>query len=172
MFDIGFSEILLVLVIGLVVLGPERLPVVIKTAMGWIRALRSLAANVQNELIQEMKLQELQDGIKKVEQASKAGMNSDELTASVEKLKYAGESLKSRYLGEPEKGKQINANDISGSTEPGIPIADVTLKDGDYQAVSDRQDNAVKMKTAPGDVSQKESVSSDNIPSSSTIDER
>ncbi|REI01655.1 MULTISPECIES: Sec-independent protein translocase protein TatB, partial [Bacteria] len=52
MFDIGFSELLLVLVIGLVVLGPERLPVAVRTVSGWIRALRSLAASVQHELSQ------------------------------------------------------------------------------------------------------------------------
>lgn len=65
MFDIGFSELLLVLVIGLVVLVPERLPVAVRTVSGWIRALRSLAASVQHELSQELKLQELQDSLKK-----------------------------------------------------------------------------------------------------------
>lgn len=49
MFDIGFSELLLVFIIGLVVLGPQRLPVAVKTVAGWIRALRSLATTVQNE---------------------------------------------------------------------------------------------------------------------------
>lgn len=47
MFDIGFSELVLVFVIGLVVLGPQRLPVAVRTVMGWIRALRSLATSVQ-----------------------------------------------------------------------------------------------------------------------------
>lgn len=46
MFDIGFSELLLVFIIGLVVLGPQRLPVAVKTVAGWIRALRSLATTV------------------------------------------------------------------------------------------------------------------------------
>ncbi len=50
MFDIGFSELLLVFVIGLIVLGPQRLPVAVKTVVGWIRTLRSLATTVQNEL--------------------------------------------------------------------------------------------------------------------------
>ena len=34
MFDIGFSELLLVFVIGLIVLGPQRLPVAEKTVAG------------------------------------------------------------------------------------------------------------------------------------------
>ena len=65
MFDIGFSELVLLMLVGLVVLGPKRLPVAIRTVMGWVKTIRGLAANVQNELKQELKLQELQDSIKK-----------------------------------------------------------------------------------------------------------
>ena len=36
MFDIGFWELLLIAIIGLVVLGPERLPVAIRTVRNWI----------------------------------------------------------------------------------------------------------------------------------------
>ena len=53
------------MLVGLVVLGPKRLPVAIRTVMGWVKTIRGLAANVQNELKQELKLQELQDSIKK-----------------------------------------------------------------------------------------------------------
>ena len=67
MFDIGFSELVLLMVVGLVVLGPKRLPVAIRTVMSWVKTIRGLAANVQNELKQELKLQELQDSIKKAE---------------------------------------------------------------------------------------------------------
>ncbi|WP_241650605.1 Sec-independent protein translocase protein TatB, partial [Rosenbergiella collisarenosi] len=87
----GFSELLLVFVIGLVVLGPERLPVAVKTVVGWIRAIRSLAANVQHELAQELKLQELQDSVKKVEEAGK-GMLSPELKESIEELRKTADS--------------------------------------------------------------------------------
>lgn len=102
MFDIGFSELLLVFVIGLVVLGPQRLPVAVRTVVGWIRAMRSLAANVQNELAQELKLQELQESLKKVEEASKNSL-TPELKASMEELKQSAESMKRTYLGENEK---------------------------------------------------------------------
>ncbi|WP_034918693.1 Sec-independent protein translocase protein TatB [Erwinia sp. 9145] len=102
MFDIGFSELVLVFVIGLVVLGPQRLPVAVKTVAGWIRALRSMATSVQNELAQELKLQELQDSLKKVEEASKNSF-SPELKASMEELRQSAESMKRTYLGENEK---------------------------------------------------------------------
>ncbi|SFN50483.1 Sec-independent protein translocase TatB [Izhakiella capsodis] len=111
MFDIGFSELLLVFIIGLVVLGPKRLPVAVKTVMGWIRAMRSLAANVQNELAQELKLHELQDSLKKVEQASKDSL-SPELKASMDELKHSAESLRRTYLNDPEKEHDQQAHTI------------------------------------------------------------
>lgn len=94
MFDIGFGELLLVFVIALVVLGPERLPVAVRTVAGWIRTLRSLASTVQNELAQEMKLQELQESLKKVEQASQLQNLSPELKASMDELKEAAQAIK------------------------------------------------------------------------------
>lgn len=107
MFDIGFSELLLVLVIGLVVLGPERLPVAVRTVAGWIRALRSLAASVQNELSQELKLQELQDSLKKAESAGLQNL-TPELKASMDELKEAADSLKRSY----QPGADAEANTI------------------------------------------------------------
>jgi len=102
-FDIGFSELLLVFIIGLVVLGPQRLPVAVKTVAGWIRALRSLATTVQNELTQELKLQEFQDSLKKVEKASLTNL-TPELKASMDELRQAAESMKRSYVAnDPEK---------------------------------------------------------------------
>lgn len=111
MFDIGFSELLLVFVIGLVVLGPKRLPVAVKTVVGWIRALRSLATTVQNELTQELKLQEFQDSLKKVEKASLDSL-TPELKASMDELREAAESMKRSYsMHDPEKASD-EANTI------------------------------------------------------------
>jgi len=95
-FDIGFSELILVMIVGLVVLGPERLPVAVKTVAGWIRAMRSLAASVQNELTQELKLQELQDSIKKVEKSALQDL-SPELKASMDELRAAAQAMQKSY---------------------------------------------------------------------------
>ncbi|WP_410678983.1 Sec-independent protein translocase protein TatB [Avibacterium paragallinarum] len=93
MFDIGFSELLLISIVGLVVLGPQRLPVAIRTVMGWVRTIRGLAANVQNELSQELKLQELQESIKKAEHLNLQQL-SPELSQTVEELKASAEKIK------------------------------------------------------------------------------
>lgn len=93
MFDIGFSELLLVFIVGLVVLGPQRMPVAIRTVMKWVRTIRGLAANVQNELSQELKLQELQDSIKKAEHLNLKTL-SPELAQTVEELKQSADKMK------------------------------------------------------------------------------
>lgn len=111
MFDIGFGELILVFVIGLIVLGPQRLPVAVKTVAGWVRALRSLATTVQNELAQELKLQEFQDSLKKVEKASMQNL-TPELKASMDELREAAESMKRSYsVNDPEKASD-EANTI------------------------------------------------------------
>ena len=94
MFDIGFSELVLLMLVGLVVLGPKRLPVAIRTVMGWVKTIRGLAANVQNELKQELKLQELQDSIKKAESLNLQTL-SPELSKTVEELKVQADKMKS-----------------------------------------------------------------------------
>ena len=93
MFDIGFSELVLLMVVGLVVLGPKRLPVAIRTVMGWVKTIRGLAANVQNEFKQELKLQELQDSIKKAESLNLQTL-SPELSKTVEELKAQADKMK------------------------------------------------------------------------------
>lgn len=135
MFDIGFSELLLVFVIGLVVLGPKRLPVAVKTVVGWIRALRSLATTVQNELTQELKLQEFQDSLKKVEKASLDSL-TPELKASMDELREAAESMKRSYSAhDPEKASD-EANTIHSpvvkdkdAAQPAVTEPKATLAD-------------------------------------------
>ena len=135
MFDIGFSELLLVFVIGLIVLGPQRLPVAVKTVVGWIRTLRSLATTVQNELAQELKLQEFQESLKKVEKASLNNL-TPELKASMDELREAAESMKRSYSAhDPEKASD-EANTILNPVVKGSEAQrqDVTPATAEHQA--------------------------------------
>ncbi|MCF6691313.1 Sec-independent protein translocase protein TatB [Raoultella terrigena] len=132
MFDIGFSELLLVFVIGLIVLGPQRLPVAVKTVASWIRTLRSLAATVQNEITQELKLQEFQESLKKVEKASLDNL-TPELKASMDELREAAESMKRSYSAhDPEKASDeantIHNPVVKGSEEQRQDITPATAE--------------------------------------------
>ena len=51
MFDIGMGEFLVIAVIAVLVLGPDRLPKAIAEASRWLRALRDQAANARREIV-------------------------------------------------------------------------------------------------------------------------
>lgn len=97
MFDIGFSELLLVFVIGLLVLGPERLPIAVKKIAGWIRTLRGFTASLQHEINQELKLQDLEESLKKIQQVE-LGAISPQLKASLDELQHKVEELQQPKL--------------------------------------------------------------------------
>lgn len=63
MFDIGFAELVMVAVIGLLVIGPERLPGTIRTASVWLnkfrRGFNDIKREVQQELHNDAVMQEL-----------------------------------------------------------------------------------------------------------------
>ncbi len=67
MFDIGFWELVLISVVGLVVLGPERLPVAIRSISKFVGQAKSMANSVKDELSHELKVQELQENLRKAE---------------------------------------------------------------------------------------------------------
>ncbi len=58
MFDIGFSEILLIFVLALVVLGPEKLPKVASQVGRWVGRARGMARQFREQLEEEVTLEE------------------------------------------------------------------------------------------------------------------
>lgn len=53
MFGISLAELLFILVVALIVLGPERLPEVARTLAGWIRQIREASDEIQRTLMIE-----------------------------------------------------------------------------------------------------------------------
>lgn len=106
MFDIGFWELVVIGVVALVVLGPERLPVAIRTAAHWIKLIRSTANSVKSELEQELKLQELHNDLKKAESLQMSNLSPD-LQESIEQLKAAAQSVNRPYQPQPEPQNEI-----------------------------------------------------------------
>ncbi|HHX8534123.1 TPA: Sec-independent protein translocase protein TatB [Vibrio alginolyticus] len=96
MFDIGFWELVLISVVGLVVLGPERLPHAIRSVSRFIGAAKSMANSVKDELSHELKVQELQENLRKAEQMGMDDL-SPELKSSIEELKKAAQSVNRPY---------------------------------------------------------------------------
>ena len=54
MFDIGFSEILVIFVLALIVLGPEKLPRVVREVGRWVGRARAMARQFQDQLEDEV----------------------------------------------------------------------------------------------------------------------
>ncbi|CAM3539903.1 Sec-independent protein translocase protein TatB [Parendozoicomonas haliclonae] len=59
MFDIGFLELVIIAVIALVVLGPERLPVAIKTTALWVSRIKRSFQGIRSEIERELKVDEI-----------------------------------------------------------------------------------------------------------------
>lgn len=59
MFDIGFTELMLIGIVALVVIGPERLPAVAKTAGQWIAKLQRFVRGVKTDLASELETGDL-----------------------------------------------------------------------------------------------------------------
>jgi len=53
-FDVGFTEILLIGIVSLVVIGPERLPTVARTLGQWIGKLQRFVKGVKTDLASEL----------------------------------------------------------------------------------------------------------------------
>jgi sec-independent protein translocase protein TatB len=64
MFDIGFSELLLICVIALLVVGPERLPKLARTAGLWVGKARRIVAEVRTEVERELKMEEVKQSVR------------------------------------------------------------------------------------------------------------
>jgi len=111
MFDIGFSELMVIAVIALVVIGPERLPKVARTLGHLTGRLRRYVEDVKSDINREIELDELRKMRDSMQQAAasfessvKSGLASAEnevnqLTASAE------QALKEEKKEMPEEPK-------------------------------------------------------------------
>jgi len=85
MFDIGFSELLLIAVVALVVIGPEKLPRVARTVGHLLGRMQRYVNDVKADINREMALDDLrklqasmQDTMQSVEQSVNEEMRSAE----------------------------------------------------------------------------------------------
>ncbi len=64
MFDVGFWELLLIGVVGLLVIGPKRLPAVARTLGVWVGRGKRLITSVKADIEQEIRAEELKRIVK------------------------------------------------------------------------------------------------------------
>ena len=110
MFDIGFMELLLVGLVALIVLGPERLPGAVRTAGLWVGRLKRSFSNIKAEVEREIGADEIRrqlhnERILDLEKEMKA--MKEGITAPVSSiLKASTESTEPSKLAEPTEPAQ------------------------------------------------------------------
>lgn len=82
MFDIGLSELLLVGVVALVVLGPERLPKAARTAGLYIGRARAMLTRYTGELERELRAEELRQTLREEARRLESSVQDLHLTAT------------------------------------------------------------------------------------------
>lgn len=92
MFDIGFTELVLVAIVGLLVIGPERLPGAIRTGSLWLNRIKRGFNDIKREVQQELHNDEVMQQLRETGQ---------QLKAQAEQLGQGVDST-SKNLGKPQ----------------------------------------------------------------------
>lgn len=98
MFDVGFAELLLLSLIGLLVLGPERLPRVARTLGSLSRRARASWLSLKRSIDEEIRAQDLKKPVEKMREDFQSTVKDfkssvEEVKASAEKVKSSAERL-------------------------------------------------------------------------------
>lgn len=104
MFDIGATELLLVAIIGLVVVGPERLPRLARTIGMWVKRARGQVSSIQQEINRELELEDLK---RQLEQKG-GGLTLEDLTGeetSASKTPSASSNMNQKQDNERSKSE-------------------------------------------------------------------
>ena len=135
MFDIGFWEIMLISIIGLVVLGPQRLPIAIRSVLKWINTAKGMANSVKSEISQELKLHEMNENMIK---ASQQGLDAIEpgLQASIDEMKKSTSELTRPYPKNTDDILNEKDNKVTSTTdnEPKLEEKSQSVTSGTIQA--------------------------------------
>src|SRR3954447_9495113 len=92
MFDIGWSELLVIGVVALVVIGPKDLPRVLKTVGIWVRKARAVSREFQSSVEQMVREAELEDVRKEIQKATSLDFDK-EIKAAVDPKGELSEAL-------------------------------------------------------------------------------
>lgn len=141
MFDIGFSEIVVIAVVALIVLGPERLPKAARFAGLWVRRARAQWYSVKSEFEREMAAEDLKRSLDEARQTlrdveSQIRNASEDAQREVEGMRRetvaavqpAIEAV--RQLGAPDSAGSVNTapdaadDQASAALPPAQPEAD------------------------------------------------
>jgi sec-independent protein translocase protein TatB len=128
MFDIGWSELLIIGIVALIVIGPKELPGVLRMAGQWIAKVRRMAADFQGQFQEAMREADMADLKQQVDEIKQ---QADDLSASFDPLDTVrnefddvGKSLdEAGRIPDYSSSAQPNSADTSAATFPPGPAA-------------------------------------------------
>lgn len=124
MFDIAFSELIVIGIVALIVIGPERLPKLARTAGQWVGRLNRYVAQVKQDIDRDLKLEEL----RQLQQEMKETAQRYELLAEETRREIAQEAdhLKRvvAAMSATDDGLTQKVYDALASPTPAVPNAD------------------------------------------------
>jgi len=127
MFDISWTEFLLIGVVALIVIGPKELPAVMRSLGQWTRKIRSLAADFQNQFHEAMREAEMADLKKQVDDVATGIKEYDPLKDVRADVESIGKNLDESIKG-PDKpadqgaGKEVADQAVPAPTAEAFPI--------------------------------------------------
>lgn len=107
MFDVGFFELLVIGIVALLVVGPERLPKVARTAGLWLGRGRRFIGSVKDDIDREIKADELRQILDKQKQNNPLHDIVEDAKGGIEQLKSGAENV----LANNSKSKSSGADD-------------------------------------------------------------
>ncbi len=93
MFDIGFWELAIIAVVTLIVVGPERMPALARTAGKWFGKISRFISSVKSDIDRELKAEEMKKVMER--HASSAGLHDiiEETQADMKEIHAATEEM-------------------------------------------------------------------------------
>jgi len=136
MFDIGFSEVFVIAIVALIVLGPERLPKAARFAGLWVRRARAQWYSVKSELENELADEDLKRSLRQAQ---------DDLRDVQGQLRDSGRAMREEV---DAMNRSIAAPVGAAASQSGEVAADGAAASGDAQAAQVSAD-AAPVEAAP-----------------------
>ncbi len=110
MFDFGFWEMLMIVLVALIVVGPERLPGLARTIGFWVGKAKRMVNDVKSEIDQELAAENLKKTL-----GEQNIMN--DVYEVIEETKQAGEEIKNGIEKNVSQFKDDNKTNTDSSTD-------------------------------------------------------
>jgi len=123
MFDISWTEFVLIGIVALIVIGPKELPGVLRTLGQYTRKVRGMAAEFQNQFQEAMREAEMADLKKSVDDMAHDFKNYDPLKDVRSDVEAMGKDIERSFDGSPVMKADAPAAELPAAPTPAIESA-------------------------------------------------